>query len=210
MYKKYIKLLLDYIISIIACVILMPLFLIVSILIKLEDKGPIFYFANRIGQNSKKYNMIKFRSMKVNATDIRNIDGSTYNSNKDPRVTRTGKLLRETSIDEIPQIINVLKGEMSLIGPRASTWDALNSFQADEVDKMKVKPGISGYTQAYYRNGVSLRDKRLKDAWYANNVSFILDMRIFLKTIFTVINRENIYTNSKVDAETNKHDKTTD
>ena len=142
--------------------------------------------------------MYKFRSMKVNAENILNADGSTFNSKDDPRVTKVGKFLRETSLDETAQLLNMLKGEMSLIGPRASGWDALETYKSDEVDKMKVCPGITGYTQAYFRNSVSVREKRLKDAWYANNVSFILDLKIFFKTISTVLKRENIYTNDSL------------
>lgn len=195
MYSKYIKRLLDIIIASVICVFASPLFLVVAVLIKMEDRGPVFYFSERIGMNSKKFRMIKFRSMKVNAPDIRNDDGSTFNSSDDPRVTRIGKFLRETSLDEVPQVINVLKGEMSLVGPRASTWDALESYKDDEKDKMKVRPGISGFTQAYYRNSISTREKRLKDAWYANNVSFSLDVRIFFRTIYTVLSRKGLYTN---------------
>ena len=110
--------------------------------------------------------------MKVNAPTLLNADGSTYNAKDDPRVTKIGKFMRETSIDETPQILNVLKGDMSIIGPRASLASVLDTFQDDEIDKMKVRPGITGYTQAYYRNGLSNREKRLKDAWYANNVVF--------------------------------------
>ncbi len=196
MYSKYIKRLLDIIIASVICVFASPLFLVVAVLIKMEDRGPVFYFSERIGMNSKKFRMIKFRSMKVNAPDIRNDDGSTFNSSDDPRVTRVGRFLRETSLDEVPQVVNVLKGEMSLIGPRASTWDALESYKDDEKDKMKVRPGISGFTQAYYRNSISTREKRLKDAWYANNVSFWLDTRIFFRTIYTVLTRKGLYTNS--------------
>ena len=139
--------------------------------------------------------MLKFRSMKEKNEDLRNEDGSTYNSEDDPRVTKIGKILRKTSVDELPQLINVFIGDMSLIGPRASTWDSLPAYKEDEMDKMKVKPGISGYTQAYYRNSISLREKRIYDVWYANNVSFILDFKIILKTIQTVVFRKNIYTN---------------
>ncbi|MGR5595844.1 sugar transferase, partial [Bacteroides thetaiotaomicron] len=167
----------------------------VAIAIKMEDGGPIFFMAERIGKNSKKFHMYKFRSMKVNAKNIINSDGSTYNSKNDLRVTKVGKFLRTTSLDETAQIFNILKGEMSLIGPRASGWSALDSYQLDEVDKMKVKPGLTGYTQAYYRNSIGVREKRLMDAWYANNISFWLDMKIFLKTIVTVLKHENIYTN---------------
>jgi len=133
--------------------------------------------------------------MKANAPLLLNPDGSTYNSKDDPRVTKVGKFLRETSIDETPQILNVLKGDMSIIGPRASLSEALGTYKEDELDKMKVRPGITGYTQAYFRNTLSNREKRLKDAWYANNVSFILDLKIFFKTITTVFKKEGLYTN---------------
>lgn len=207
MYRRSLKPLLDFIISLIVLIMFLPLFILVSIMIKLEDRGPIFYLGDRIGKDCRKFKMIKFRSMKVNAPDIRNEDGSTFNSSNDFRVTKVGKILRETSIDELPQIINVIKGDMSILGPRASTWDALKSFQPDEMDKMKVKPGISGFTQAYYRNGLSIREKRLKDAWYANNVSFYLDVKIFFKTIFTVLKRESLYTNDGVKDEPNNKTK---
>ena len=135
--------------------------------------------------------------MKENCEDIRNADGSTYNSEDDPRVTKIGKVLRKTSLDELPQLFNVLIGEMSIIGPRASEWNSLNDYLPEELDKMKVKPGITGYTQAYYRNSLSLRDKRKYDVWYANNMGFLLDTKIFFKTIITVLKKENIYTNTK-------------
>ncbi len=182
----------------------MLLFFIFGLLIKLEDRGPVFYKAERIGKDSKLFKMYKFRSMKVNVPILLNSDGSTYNSKHDPRVTKIGKFMRETSIDETPQILNVLKGEMSIIGPRASLASAITSYQEDEIDKMKVRPGITGYTQAYYRNGLSNREKRLKDAWYANNVSLLLDIKIFFKTIFTVVKREGIYSNEDEKVEKEK------
>ncbi|WP_271400412.1 sugar transferase [Salinicoccus roseus] len=198
MYKKYIKRIIDIFLASLVGMVFLPFLIIISVLIKIEDRGPVFYLGDRIGKDCKKFKMIKFRSMKFNAPDIRNGDGSTFNSRKDPRVTKIGRVLRETSLDEIPQIFNVIKGDMSLLGPRASTWDALESFKSDEMDKMKVRPGISGFTQAYYRNGLSLREKRLKDAWYATNVSFGLDIKIFFKTIFTVLRREGLYTNNDI------------
>lgn len=185
--------------DLICCLIAFPFFCIVwlavAIAIKCDDGGPVFYMAERIGKDSKKLLMYKFRSMKVNAPSIVNADGSTYNSANDSRVTRVGKFIRETSIDELPQILNVIKGDMSLIGPRASEWDALEGYQPDELAKMDVLPGITGYTQAYYRNGLTVREKRLYDAWYAKNVTFWLDVKIFFKTIATVLKRENVYTN---------------
>jgi undecaprenyl phosphate N,N'-diacetylbacillosamine 1-phosphate transferase len=195
MYLKYFKRLIDVSLCVLGFVFLIPLYIVVGLLIKIEDKGPIFYTADRIGKDSKLFKMYKFRSMKINAPELLNPDGSTYNAKDDPRVTRIGKFIRETSIDETPQILNVLKGEMSVIGPRASLSGALGTYKDDEIDKMKVRPGITGYTQAYYRNGLSNREKRVKDAWYANNVSFWLDIKIFFKTIVTVFKREGLYTN---------------
>ena len=186
---------------IIALPIFVLFYIIIGLFIKLEDKGPILYVADRIGKDGKIFRMYKFRSMKVNAPVILNADGSTYNAKDDERVTRIGRFIRETSIDEIPQIINVLKGDMSIIGPRASLASALSTYQDDERDKMKVRPGITGYTQAYFRNGLTNREKRIKDAWYANNVSFWLDVRIFIRTIFTVLRHENIYTQTKQEGE---------
>lgn len=195
MYKSFFKPLCDWIIALVAFPFFCIIWLCVAVAIKLEDGGPVFYMAERIGKDSKKLLMYKFRSMKVNAENITNPDGSTYNAKDDPRVTKVGKFLRESSLDETAQVLNMLKGEMSLIGPRASGWSALDSYLPDEVDKMKVRPGITGYTQAYFRNSISVRDKRLYDAWYANHVSFLLDVKIFFKTIVTVLKHENVYTN---------------
>lgn len=185
--------------DVLICIIALPfwfiLYVIFAILIKTDDGGPVFYKAERIGKGCKKIHMLKFRSMKVNAENILNADGSTYNAADDPRVTKIGKFLRETSLDETPQILNVIKGDMSIIGPRASGWDALPTYKDDEMDKMKVRPGITGYTQAYFRNSISVREKRLKDAWYANHISFLLDTKIFFKTIQTVLKHDNLYTN---------------
>lgn len=192
---KYLKRLIDLVISIAILPFWFVLYVIVAILIKCEDGGPVFYMAERIGQNCKRIKMFKFRSMKVNSPNILNKDGSTFNSKDDPRVTKIGRFLRETSLDETAQILNVLCGHMSIVGPRASGWNALSSYQDDEIDKMKVKPGITGYTQAYFRNTISVREKRLYDAWYANNVSFSLDVKIIFKTIQTVLLRKNLYTN---------------
>lgn len=185
----------DIFISLLALPFMLILTLILGLLIYSEDKGPIFYKSPRIGRDGKKLNMLKFRSMKVDAPDLRNSDGSTWNSAEDPRVTKIGKILRETSLDETAQFFNVLLGDMSLIGPRASTWDAFKSYQSDEMDKLKVRPGITGYTQAYYRNNITTREKRLLDAWYANNESLLLDIKIFFKTIETIVMRKNLYTN---------------
>lgn len=195
MYVHFFKRLIDLILSLLAfpffCLLAIP----VAIAIKLEDGGPVFYRSARVGKGFRKFGMYKFRSMKVNAPDLRNADGGTYNAADDPRVTRIGKFLRETSLDETPQLLNIIKGDMSLIGPRAGDWESVDTYADDEKDKVKVLPGLTGYCQAYFRNAASVRDKRLKDAWYANHVSFKLDVQIFFKTISTVLKHENLYTN---------------
>lgn len=195
MIYRFIKRFFDLAVSIFLFPIFCIVFCIVALAIKLEDGGPIFYYDHRIAKGSREFIMYKFRSMKVNAPMILNADGSTYNSDVDPRVTKVGHFLRRTSIDELPQILNVIKGDMSLVGPRASTWDAIDSYKADEVDKMKVRPGITGYTQAYFRNSITVREKRLYDAWYANNASLALDIKILFKTVQTVFAQENLYSN---------------
>lgn len=186
-------------IDIIACLVALPFVLIVllpvAIAIKVEDHGPIFYRSMRIGKGFKVFGMLKFRSMRVNAPDLRNEDGSTYNSKTDPRVTKIGHILRETSLDEIPQVFNVLAGQMSIIGPRAGDVESKDTYEEDEKDKLLIRPGITGYTQAYYRNGLGVREKRLYDAWYAHSVNFGLDVKIFFRTIKTVLTHENVYTN---------------
>ncbi len=134
--------------------------------------------------------------MYVNAPDLRNDDNSTYNSKDDPRVTKIGKFLRETSIDELPQVLNVLKGDMSWVGPRPSipipgvTWDDLNEKQKL---RLIVRPGITGYNQAYFRNSISRDQKLENDCYYARNVSFLLDLKIVIRTIAAVLRRKNIY-----------------
>lgn len=195
-YVRVVKRIADIIIGIVALPFLALISLFVGLAIKLEDAGPVFYKAKRIGKDCKVFNMYKFRSMVVDAPNLTNKDGSTYNAPDDKRVTKIGKFIRKTSIDELPQFLNILIGNMTLIGPRASGAGALGSFLPDEEAKMYVKPGITGYTQAYYRNGLTVREKRLKDAWYANNVTFWLDVKIFFRTILTVLKRNQIYTNA--------------
>ena len=194
MYAMYIKRILDLIISICAFPFFIILFVIIAPFIFLEDHGSVFYRAKRRGLNGCVYEMYKFRSMKMDAPDIRNDDNSTYNSPDDPRITKIGRVLRKTSIDEIPQIINVLKGDMSIIGPRPTTIDKpLELYDEKRLVRLKVKPGITGYTQAYYRNSITQEEKFEFDAQYALEVSFILDTKIFFRTIYTVLAGKNIY-----------------
>lgn len=194
MYKRYIKRLIDLFISILLLPFFAVIFVIVAPIIFLTDKGPVFYNADRLGYEGKVYKMFKFRSMKVNAPDIRNVDGSTYNSEDDPRVTKIGRIIRKTSIDEIPQLLNVLIGDMSIIGPRPFIpVEDLKDTSYDFNERLKVRPGITGYTQAYFRNSISQEEKIQMDAEYARNVTFTGDIKIFFKTLQTVLLRQNVY-----------------
>ena len=197
-YKKVLKPCFDFIISLFACIFLCPITAVVGLLIKKEDSGKVFYKAKRLGVNGKVFDMYKFRSMKENAPDIRNDDGTTFSSPDDPRLTVIGKKLRETSIDELPQFINVLKGQMSILGPRPDPpeWYEINSGEMRK--KYTVKPGISGYTQAYYRNSLPLEEKNKSDLYYAENVSFLLDVKVFFKTIKTILSHSDVYRNEEV------------
>jgi len=171
------------------------LLLFIAPLIYFEDRGPIFYNAQRRGMKGETYKMYKFRSMKVNAPDLRNPDGSTFNSANDPRVTRIGRFIRKTSLDETPQLINVLKGDMSFVGPRPTLPGQKTFKELDEKRQKKcsVRPGITGYSQAYYRNSISAEEKLKNDVYYARNLSFVLDVKIFFKTLIAVLRRENIF-----------------
>lgn len=199
MYTRYIKRLADILISLIGLPFFAIIFVFVAPMIVLTDKGPVFHNAERLGKNGKVYKMYKFRSMTVNASDIRNRDGSTYNGEDDERVTKIGKILRKTSIDEIPQIMNVLKGDMSLIGPRpflTTNYKGYDTLDEKRRKRLSVRPGITGYSQAYYRNSVGMEEKISQDCYYAENVSFLLDIKIFFHTFISVLKRENIYVES--------------
>lgn len=193
MYSKGIKRILDFIIGLIALPFIVVITLIMAPIIYFNDKGPIFYNASRLGKNGKPFKMYKFRSMMVNAPDIRNKDGSTYNGDDDPRVTKVGRFMRKTSIDELPQFLNVLLGDMSLIGPRPDPLDDMEIYTEHQKKKLNVRPGITGYNQAYYRNSVEQNEKFEHDVYYAENISFFLDIKIFFKTIATILTRDNVY-----------------
>lgn len=200
-YKGFYQIVFKRFVDIVLCLMIIPFVLLitipVAIAIKAEDGGPVFYKSRRLGKHFKEFNMLKFRSMRVNAPDLRNEDGSTFNSQSDSRVTRIGHFIRETSLDELPQCFNVLLGHMSFVGPRAGDVESKDTYEEDEKEKMLVRPGITGYTQAYYRNHLGVREKRLYDAWYAHNVSLWLDIKILFKTVATVLKRENVYTNEE-------------
>ncbi len=196
MYKYFLKRILDFLIALICLPFLLVLFLVVAIAIKIDDHGSVFYVAKRIGRKGKLFNLLKFRSMRVNAPDIRLSDGSTYNGEDDPRVTKIGKWLRKTSIDELPQVVNVLLGQMSFIGPRPDPEDWKDKYSEEERVFLSVRPGITGYSQAYFRNEADAKTKIKNDVYYATHCSFILDFKIFFKTIVTVFRHENTYKNT--------------
>lgn len=193
MYKHFFKRVFDIIIGLLGFPFFLIAFLVFAPIIKLTDKGPVFYNAKRIGRNGKLFKMYKFRSMYVNAPDIRLADGSTFNGEDDPRVTKIGKFIRATSIDEVPQILNILNGTMSLIGPRPDPPDWLDKYPEDIRVFLTVRPGLTGYSQAYYRNSADGEQKMKNDAFYAQHLSFWLDVKVFFKTIATVLGRGNTY-----------------
>jgi len=195
MYQKYFKRLFDVIGALIGLLFLLLLIVIFGSLIWLEDNGPIFYNAPRLGKDGKVFKMYKFRSMKVNAPDIRNSDGSTFNSEDDPRLTKIGKFIRKTSIDETPQLLNILIGDMSFIGPRPDLPDAKQIYNFDITSKLVVRPGVTGYSQAISRNNVDLLERFNQDKFYVENVKLLLDFKIIYLTIKTVLLKKNIYRN---------------
>ena len=196
MYKKFGKRLFD----IIGALIILPAFLIllipIGIGIWVSDRGSIFYNAKRLGKNGKVFTMYKFRSMKMNAPDLRNEDGSTYNGEDDPRLTKIGKFIRKTSIDELPQVINILKGDMSFIGPRPDLPEHMEMYEGDESRKLEVLPGITGYSQAYYRNSIEWKERIKNDIYYIDHVTSIMDIKIIFKTAESILFRKNVFINS--------------
>lgn len=192
MYKHFFKRLIDILIGLVALPFVLLTIVVLGPIIYISDKGSIFYKAQRIGKDGKIFGMYKFRSMVMNAPDIRLANGDTYNGDDDPRVTRIGKFMRKTSIDEIPQFLNVLNGTMSFIGPRPDTPDFLDVYQQEYPKILKIRPGITGYNQAYFRNSIDGKEKMKNDNYYAEHLSLGMDVKIILKTIKTVLFRENI------------------
>ena len=178
-----------------ASVLLIPIGLVIgacAIAIKLEDRGPVFYIAERTGRFNKTFRMLKLRSMKVDAPDIRLADGSTFNSEDDPRVTRFGRFARKTSIDELPQVINILKGDMSFVGPRPDTPVGSAAYTEEEKQILTVRPGITGYNQAVNRNSVLTKDKLKADLYYVQHLSLGLDAKIIFMTVATVLKHTDV------------------
>lgn len=198
---KYIKRLLDILISMVALPFVGLIILIMAPLIYFDDKGPIFYNATRRGRNGKDFKMFKLRSMYVNSPNLKNSDGSTYNSEDDPRVTKIGKIMRKTSIDELPQILNVFLGHMSIVGPRPTLASTRYEDLSDIRKKgLTVRPGITGYSQAYFRNSITQDEKFLNDCYYVDNMSFVFDIKILIQTAMVVLLRKNIFVEVKQEA----------
>lgn len=197
MYQHFFKRLFD----IIGSIILLPFVLIEIIILApfiwLTDKGPVFYNATRAGKDYKPYKMFKLRSMYVNSPNLKNPDGSTYNSDDDPRVTPIGRIMRKTSLDEFPQMLNVLLGDMSFVGPRPKLWKAEKNLEQMDENHQKsysVKPGVTGYAQAYFRNSITNDEKFKWDAYYADHLTFWMDIKILFQTFWSVIARKNVNT----------------
>lgn len=193
MYRNFFKRIFDLVLAIIALPFWLIILIIIGPMIYFQDKGSIFYNAPRLGKGGKIFKMYKFRSMKMNAPDLRNEDGSTFNSENDPRLTKIGKFIRKTSIDETPQIINIFKNDMAIIGPRPDLPEHLNYYEGVEKRKLDVLPGITGYNQANFRNSAEWKDRLKNDVFYVDNVSFLLDVKIFFKTIDSIVFKRGIY-----------------
>lgn len=189
---------LDVLLSSIALVALFPVFLIIGIAIKIDSKGPVFFLHNRIGKNGKPMKMYKFRTMLPNAEEmIQNFSEEqmkefkqNYKLKNDPRITKVGKILRKTSLDELPQIINILKGELSIIGPRPVIEEELELYGNKKYKFLSVTPGLTGYWQANGRSTTTYEERISMELYYIDNRSLWLDIKLFFKTFISVIKRE--------------------
>ncbi len=184
---------LDLFLCAVALPVVLPVLAVCAIAVRLTSDGPVLFRQKRLGKDGRIFEMLKFRSMHVNAPDLRNLDGSTWNGADDPRVTRAGKWLRRTSLDELPQIFNILTGEMSIVGPRPDVPDALRHYRPQDRARLSVKPGVTGWAQVHGRNSLSWAVRRDYDRDYVANASMWLDLRIILKTIPMVLFGTGVY-----------------
>lgn len=194
----YVKRGIDVILSTIALVVLSPLFLILAILIKLDSKGPVFFLHTRIGKNGKNIKIYKFRTMVTNAEEL--IKEFTpeqmkeykenYKLTNDPRITKIGKFLRKTSLDELPQLINIIKGDLSIIGPRPVVKDELEKYGENMAKFLSVTPGLTGNWAANGRNNTTYEERMKLELEYVDNISLKTDIKIFFQTIYAVIKKE--------------------
>lgn len=196
-----VKRLMDITISLFMIIFLLPLLVAIAVLIKIDDpEGKIFFYQERIGRNEKTFKMYKFRSMCSDAEERlaallkqNEADGAMFKMKDDPRITRVGKHLRSLSLDELPQLFNVLKGEMSLVGPRPCLTREFVDYSEYDKQRVMVKPGITGLWQVSGRSGLSFEQMIEMDLMYINHVSTLNDVRILLKTFIVVCKKENAY-----------------
>lgn len=181
----------DAIAALLGLLVLSPLFFVVSILIKLDSEGPVFFLQPRIGRHGNVFRIVKFRTMVKNAETM---GTGLKTSSSDMRITRVGRVLRKFSIDEIPQLINILKGEMSLVGPRPAPVVLLKRILDNSAERLKVRPGITGWAQVNGRAELTWQQKFDYDIWYVKHQSLWLDIRILLRTAFNVILARGVYT----------------
>ena len=194
-YNRFIKRFFDFVIALIALVVLSPIFVITALAIKLDSKGPVIFKQKRIGKDGKVFNIYKFRSMCVGAEGK---GSGVYSGKGDARVTKVGKFIRATSIDELPQLVNILKGDMSFVGPRPPLtyhpWP-IDEYSDEQLLMFALRPGVTGWAQVHGRKDVEW-NKRIKlNVWYVKNVSLLLDIKIMFMTVFKVItnaDNENI------------------
>ena len=183
---RFIKRTADIMISFTALLLLSPVLLITAIAIKLESKGPVIFKQDRLGKGGKVFKIYKFRSMCQNAEHT---GSGVYSGKGDARVTKVGKIIRATSIDELPQLVNILKGDMSLIGPRPPLtyhpWE-LSEYSEEQLHMFDVRPGVTGWAQVNGRKEVEWNKRIELNVWYTRNISFLLDVKIFFLTIFKV------------------------
>ncbi|MFH1395274.1 MAG: exopolysaccharide biosynthesis polyprenyl glycosylphosphotransferase [Candidatus Omnitrophota bacterium] len=189
-FQRCIKSIVDFSLAAIMLVLLSPLFCVIALLVKLDSKGPVFFTFTRVGKSGKKFSAYKFRSMVQNAAKI----GAGIEIVKnDPRITKIGKFLRAWSLDELPQLLNVIKGEMSWVGPRPALPHQVEKYSEFEKNRFLVKPGITGWAQINGRNLISWPERIKLDVWYIENWSLFLDIKILFMTPKVVLSKEGLY-----------------
>lgn len=190
MYKHFLKRVIDFILSLIGFIVLSPVFIILCVWIKLDSKGPIFFRQKRVGKNKKHFNILKFRTMYIDTPK----DMPTHMlSNPDQYITKAGKFLRKTSLDELPQIINILKGEMAIIGPRPALWNQDDLIaERDKYGANDIKPGLTGWAQINGRDELEIDVKAALDGEYVRRMSFSFDVKCFFGTITSVLKHEGV------------------
>ena len=187
MYKHFLKRFLDFWISLVALICISPVLLVVTIWLHFSNKGAgAFFIQERPGKDGKLFKVIKFKTM----TDERDAEGNLLPD--EARLTKVGKFVRSTSIDELPQLVNVLKGDMALIGPRPLLVQYLPLYSQEQMRRHEVRPGISGWAQCHGRNQISWTEKFALDVWYVDHLSFVTDLKVFFITIKKVLFREDI------------------